>query len=45
MDGMRNISQIHKLVNAELGRFNVEITEKIIEDLAKLDLIEWVKLK
>ena len=45
MDGKRNISQIHKLVSAEFGRFNVEITERIIEDLAKLNLVEWVKLK
>ena len=44
IDGKRNISQIHKLVSAELGRFNVKITETIIEDLAKLHLIEWVKL-
>ncbi|MCH8272212.1 MAG: DUF4910 domain-containing protein [Candidatus Marinimicrobia bacterium] len=44
MDGKRNISQIHKLVSAEFGRFKVEITERIIEDLAKLKLVEWVKL-
>lgn len=45
MNGMRNISQIHKLVSSELGRFNVEITERIIEDLVTLKLVEWVKLK
>ena len=45
MNGKRNISQIHKLVSAELGRYDVKITEIIIDNLSKLGLIEWVKLK
>ena len=45
MNGKRNISQIHKLVSAELGRYDVKITEIIIDNLSKIGLIEWVKLK
>ncbi len=44
IDGTRSISKIHKLVNAEFGPFDIATTERIIEDLANLNLLDWVKL-
>lgn len=44
MNGARNISQIHRIVNAEYGPFDIAVTERIIDDLAKLKLVKWVKI-
>ena len=44
ISGMRNISQIHRIVNAEYGPFDINVTHRIIEDLVMLKLVKWVKI-
>jgi len=44
ISGMRNISQIHRIVNAEYGPFDMDVTKRIIDDLVKLKLVKWVKI-
>jgi len=44
MNGSRTIAQIHKIVSALYGPYKIENTARIIEDLEKLELVEWVKL-
>jgi len=43
MDETRTVFQIHKIVSALYGPFEINITERIIEDLVKLNLVEWVE--
>ena len=44
MDGARTIAQIHKIVSALYGPYDIDNTERIIEDLEKLKLVEWTKI-
>ncbi len=44
MDGSRSVAQIHKIVSALYGPFKIDNTERIIEDLEKVKLVEWIKL-
>ena len=42
MDESRSIAEIHKIVSALYGPFDIEMTEHIIEDLVRIKLVEWV---